>query len=156
MSSYGDYIRAAGLLDLPGPRIDSSPVAYWRDRRSQLSLHGMRCASCGLVQYPVARVCQRCRAKDAGEDVPLGRSGTVFTYTLDHIVAASYSTVPVARAIIDLDGGGRILTALADCEPDDIAIGMPVRLAFRLMHEGGGFRNYYWKGVPLDGEPAGS
>jgi 3-hydroxy-3-methylglutaryl CoA synthase len=149
VSSYGDYIRANKLMDTPAADVVSSPIIYWRDRDVNLSLHGMRCEACGLVQYPTARVCQRCHAKDRGVEVPLSRTGTIFTYTLDHIVAATYSTVPVGRAIVDLDGGGRILTQLVDCDGDKLQVGTPVRLSFRVMSEGGGFKHYYWKAAPV-------
>lgn len=148
ISSYGELVRSEGLLQTPTPRIDSSPVTYWRERRENLNLHGMRCRACGLVQYPLARVCRRCHEVGTGEEVTLSRRGRVFTYTLDHVVAASYSTIPVPRVIVDLEGGGRILTQMTDCEAQEITVGMPVDLVFRRMNEGGDFVNYYWKARP--------
>jgi len=146
--SYGDFMRANKLMDLPGPLIMSSPVRYWRDHKQDVSLYGMRCTSCGLVQYPIGRICRRCKAKDEREEIRLQRRGTVFTYTLDHVVAATYSSIPVPRAIVDLEGGARFLTSLTDSDPEDISVGMPVDLVFRRMNDGGNFKNYYWKARP--------
>jgi uncharacterized OB-fold protein len=131
--------------------IPSSPVTVWRDRRQDLNLYGMRCTSCGLVQYPIGRICQRCKALDQREEIPLSKNGTVFTYTLDHVVAATYSTIPVVRAIIDLEGGARFLSSVTDVEPSDAYVGMPIELVFRRMNDGGGFKNYFWKARPVAG-----
>lgn len=151
VSSYGDLVRANKLMDLPTPLILSSPITAWRDRAQDLNLHGMRCTSCKLVQFPIGRVCQRCKAKDQREEIPLARRGTLFTYTFDHVVAATYSTIPVTRAIVDLEGGGRFLTSVTDVDPDDVFIGMPVELSLRRVNDGGGFKNYYWKARPAAG-----
>ncbi|MGH2785613.1 MAG: OB-fold domain-containing protein, partial [Actinomycetota bacterium] len=153
VASYGDFVRANRLMDLPGPAIHSSPVTVWRDRRQDLNLRGMRCTSCSLVQYPIGRICQRCKAKDEREVIPLSKNGTIFTYTLDHVVASTYSTIPLVRAIIDLEGGARFLSAITDIEPSDAAVGMPVELVFRRMNDGGGFKNYFWKARPTAAAP---
>jgi hydroxymethylglutaryl-CoA synthase len=36
---------------------------------------------------------------------------------------------------------------------ENVKIDMQVELTFRLMHEGGEFRNYYWKCRPVRGRP---
>lgn len=154
VSSYGDLVRANKLMDLPAPLILSSPITAWRNRAQDLNLHGMRCTSCGLVQFPIGRVCQRCKTKDRREEVPLAHRGTLFTYTFDHVVAATYSTIPVTRAIVDLEGGARFLTSVTDVAPEDVFIGMPVELALRRVNDGGGFKNYYWKARPAAGAAA--
>jgi uncharacterized OB-fold protein len=151
VTSYGDVIVANRTMDIPEPQIYSSPVRFWRDRTQYLNLHGMRCSGCGLVQYPSGRLCMRCHSDGPHDAVTLARRGRVFTYTLDHVVAASYSVVPVTRAIIDLDGGGRILTQVVDCAADELSVGMEVELTFRRMNDGGGFKNYYWKARPASG-----
>jgi len=50
-------------------------------------------------------------------------------------------------------GGGRVMLDMTEIEKpeENVKIDMPVELTFRLMHEGGGFRNYYWKCRPVRG-----
>ena len=49
---------------------------------------------------------------------------------------------------VDLGGGGRVYLQLTDCDADRVAIGMPLELTFRRLHDGGGFHNYFWKARP--------
>jgi len=56
----------------------------------------------------------------------------------------------VAVGIVELDGGVRILTQIADCEFDKLAIGQRVRLEFRRIQQDGeaGILCYGHKAVP--------
>lgn len=148
LPSYESYLRFRRLLpsDATDPR--SSTVTYWRDRAQALPLYGVRCGECGIVQFPANRSCIECSAFDRMEPVRLARRGTIFTYTLDHLVGGEYLETPVPRAVIDLDGGGRIFLEVTDVDPQAVRIGMPVELTFRKIHEGSGFKNYYWKARP--------
>ena len=147
---YGDYLKSRGLLHrLPVDR-RASPVTYTRDVPRELPLTGTRCGACGLVQYPGGRVCDGCGAYRTQAEVALARRGRVFTSTLDHLDQNCYLTDPVPRAVVDLDGGGRIFCDLTDCDPDVVGPGLAVELAFRKVHDGGGYRNYYWKCRPAE------
>ena len=129
----------------------SSPVIYWRDSKMELALYGARCRKCGTVQYPIPRVCVQCGTKDELDEVKLARKGTVFTFTLDHLVGGEYLSTPVPRVVLDLEGGGRTFLQMTDCDPKEVSIGMTVELTLRCLHEGAGFHNYYWKCQPVRG-----
>ena len=148
LPSYERYLRARRLLPADESEPPSSTIRTWRDRAQMLRLEGVRCTNCGMVQFPANRACIACSTLDKMEHLALQKTGTVFTFTLDHLVAGEYLETPVPRAVVDLDGGGRIFVEVTDCEPSDVAVGMPVELTFRLMHEGAGFKNYYWKARP--------
>ena len=105
-----------------------------------------RCEACGLVQYPQARVCLGCRAQDRMTDHKLARRGTVFTFTIDHL--AQVPEHPLPMAVVDLAGGGRVYLQVTDAAEGEVAVGRPVTLTFRRLHEGGGNRNYFWKARP--------
>jgi uncharacterized OB-fold protein len=79
--------------------------------------------------------------------------GEIFTYTLDHLVGGNYYDTPVPRCVIDLESGGRVLCDMTEIEKpeENVEIGMPVELTFRLQHEGADFHNYYWKCRPVRG-----
>lgn len=153
-AGYGDYLRSRDLVTRLQTDVRASPVTYQRDLSRELTLTGARCSACGLVQYPGGRVCDGCGAYRTLDDVPLGRKGRIFTNTLDHIDQNCYLTEPIPRAVIDLEGGGRIFLDVTDCRPDDVHPGLDVELTFRRIHGGGGYNNYYWKCRP-DGDPNG-
>ncbi|HEX9711366.1 MAG TPA: OB-fold domain-containing protein [Actinomycetota bacterium] len=148
LPSYERYVRFRKLMPWTDPIVPGSTIRYWRDRAQALPLYGVRCTACGVVQFPANRACIACSTADKMDRIKLQRTGEVFTFTLDHLIAGEYLETPVPRAVVDLDGGGRIFMECTDCEPSEVAVGMQVELTFRLMHEAAGFRNYYWKARP--------
>jgi 3-hydroxy-3-methylglutaryl CoA synthase len=148
LSSYGVYARARQLVrQETGAADTSTPVSMFRDRRELLPLYGGRCPRCAVVQFPMHRICIECGHRGGLDATRLGRRGTVFTFTHDHL--AEGPMVPSSHAVVDLEGGGRIYVQLTDCEPDAITIDLPVELTFRKYHEGFGMKNYFWKARPL-------
>ena len=135
----------------PAPASPSA-AALWREADKNVRLRGARCRQCGYVQYPAQRVCVECRQVDAGEPVRLSeRPASVFTYSMDYIAGAV--DTPLVVAVVDFDGGGRMLCMMTDREPAEIQIGMPVTMSFRKLRTVNGITNYYWKAVPLRRPP---
>lgn len=149
LPSYERYLRFRRLLAWDDPDTPASTIRTWRDREQAFRLIGVRCTACETVQFPANRGCVACSTMDQMEKVALARAGSVFTFTLDHLIAGEYLETPVPRAVVDLDGGGRIFVEVTDCEPDEVGVGMRVELTFRLLHEGADFKNYYWKARPV-------
>jgi len=145
IETYGWYLKHKELLQRDRFTPKSSPSIYYRDKLAILNFYGVKCNACGAVQYPINRACIECSAKDQMELVKLAKKGKIFTFTLDHLVGGGYLQTPVPRAVVDLDGGGRAFFEITDAAPREIKINMEVELSFRLMHQGAGFRNYYWK-----------
>jgi uncharacterized OB-fold protein len=109
---------------------------------------GFKCNKCGVVQYPLMmKNCIECGSQDI-EPMKLQRKGTIYTYSLDHLINCEYAQTPVPRCVIDLEGGGRILLDMTDCDPHQVHIDMPIEMTYRKIHEGGNFMNYYWKCKP--------
>ncbi len=147
LPSYGRYLRFRRLVKKEAPQQAlSTPVVLFRDRKKLLPLYGGRCKACGTVQYPPHRVCIECGDRQGLDEVKLARTGKVFTFVVDHV--AESPDGPVASAVIDLDGGGRVLMELTDCSPEKVEIDMPVELTFRRYHDGFGMKNYFWKARP--------
>jgi len=149
LPNYGAYSSLRNLVGREGPTAQVSPVTYWRDIAMELRWHGARCENCGLVQFPIPRVCRQCGSRDRLQEISLSRRGTIYTYTLDHLYAGDYLDTPVPRAVIDLEGGGRVFLEVTDCHPSEVTWGMPVEITFRCLHEWGGYHNYYWRARPL-------
>ncbi|MBM3267276.1 MAG: OB-fold domain-containing protein [Candidatus Sericytochromatia bacterium] len=150
---YQEYLRHRDLLASPGGlwSLDpfSSLTAARRESRQLLRLHGVRCQACGAVLYPVRPACRACGGDGPFDDFRLARRGVVVTWNRDHVYPGFGS--PVANVVVDLEGGGRLLTQLAEGTP---AIGMPVELALRRLHAGRNLPHYFWKARAPRGVPA--
>lgn len=138
------YRRVLGQDETPVEVI--SNVLEARELKQDLRLYGSRCTECGLVQFPMARVCLGCQAREKLEPVKLAKTGTIFTGTVDHLAANLEH--PMGMVVVDLDGGGRVYLQMTDCTAEEVRIGAPVVLSLRRLHEGGGNVNYFWKARP--------
>ncbi len=138
--------RGATMRGLDGGAPSIS--ARWRDREEIDRLHGVKCNSCGLIQYPPQRVCTKCHTKDDFETVRLSdKKGKVFTYSLDYLVGGIDS--PLAITVINFEGGGRGMFMMTDREIEDVKCEAPVEMSFRKLRSSGGVHNYFWKATPL-------
>lgn len=149
LANYDKFVSYRNLMNKDLEAVSSSATILWRERKQDLGLYGVKCGHCGQMQYPMNRVCLKCGKKDKIEEIKMARKGKVFTFTLDYLVSGP--EVPIPRTIIDLTDGARIFLQMTDCKPEEVGIDTPVELTFRKMHEGGGFKNYYWKSRPIIG-----
>lgn len=143
------YRRARGLDAAEYPPVDDQGISatiHFRERAEDLRLQGQRCA-CGEPQFPKQRVCIRCGAKDrfTPEDFA-ERGGTLVTYTLDSFFPSP--TPPTAVGVVQVADGPRIYMQVADLPKEGPALGMPLRFAFRRIHDAGQRPNYFWKALP--------
>jgi len=128
----------------------TSTILLNRESVHNLRLHAKKCGECGAVLTLPLPVCPHCRNDENFSDFKLSRKGKVFTYSQEYYVPTP--APPISLCSIDLEGGGRLLTQMTDCEPDEVRIGMEVELTFRRMHQAGGMFHYWWKARPQEGE----
>lgn len=153
LPTYEKYLTFRQILPTPAELslVIPSATVMWRTRNWAERCHGSKCKRCGLVTFPIQRVCYGCRSKDEYEEVRLSdKKGTVFTYSLDYY--AGGADAPIPQTIFDLDTGeglARMYTIMTDCNAKEVRIGMPIELTFRKFHEYGNFHNYYWKCRPV-------
>ena len=127
----------------------------WVDGRPHLV--GTRCSSCGTHTFPVQAACPRCGGSDV-EAVPLPRSGTVWTWTVQRHAPkppfrAPASFQPFALGYIDL-GPLRVESRLDGRACDDWAIGETVELCVGpLVGAPGDDLPWSFWFVPKDGGP---
>jgi uncharacterized OB-fold protein len=148
---YERYLTWRNLVPMEQPRRPDlrAPAVpcLWRERKSVLALYGGKCRQCGTVQYPPQRICASCRAKDNFEDYRLSdKKGRIFTFALDSLTAALEQ--PAIIGIVDFEGGGRLACEVAECEPSEIEIGMPVEMTVRKVGKTDTIQNYFWKARP--------
>ncbi len=149
--NYGKYLRWRELIETepakrPVQKRSSLPDMY-RNRKKNLGFYGVCCNNCGTVQFPPSRICIECRTIDQMEDYRLyGKPARVATFTVDYL--AESLDPPTIVAVVDFEGGGRLICYLVDCDPDEVKVGMEVKMSFRHIFTVDSIRTYFWKAVP--------
>ena len=151
---FRDLIKTEMGIRAEAPAKTAMTVV-WRKNKMLLGLVGGKCTACGTPQYPKMNICVNpaCRAFRTQEDYEFaGRSATVMSHTAD-MLAVSVDP-PALYGIIQFTEGGRMMADFTDCIKEDIAVGTPVRMAFKIKSKDKerGFTNYFWKAVPAPGE----
>jgi len=151
IATYEKYLRWRQIIELEPPATapmeQPSPVALWRDNKSGLDLHGVKCRKCGTPQYPAQRVCMECGSKDDFDDYSFSDKPAVLA-TFSHDSLGISMDPPTTVAAVDFQGGGRITCDMTDRDPAEIKIGMPIEMVFRVLRYVGGFYTYWWKARP--------
>jgi len=147
MPSYEKYLKYRRIVDVDEPGEAINNVLEFKELKQDVRLYGSRCEACGTVQFPLAQVCIRCKARERLSDHKLAKRGTIFTFTVDHLIANVEHPLPMA--VVDLEGGGRMYLQVTDFGEAEVGIGAAVVLTYRRLHEGGGNHNYFWKARPV-------
>ena len=155
-SSYMKYLSFTGQIDLEwGMRSEmdnkTALTAAWRDHGRAARFEGGRCERCGTVQFPRARLCvnPQCKAQDSQATVSLAdKPARVLSHTSDFL--AYTPNPPFQFGHVDFDGGGRVLMEFTDSDPDELKVGLPLRMVYRVkdFDRRRGFRRYFWKATP--------
>jgi uncharacterized OB-fold protein len=144
----------AGELQLDwGPRAETSIKAaltqQYRSARQLLGFVGGRCTACGQVQFPVLPACVACGSSAGQTPYPLAdEPAKVATVSADWL--QYYPAPPLYVGLVQFDAGARALMEIVDVLPTGIAVGAPLRFAFRLKahDETRHYSRYFWKAVP--------
>jgi uncharacterized OB-fold protein len=123
---------------------------YAREIPQRYRLEAARCAACRKIAFPPRRVCPSCHG-ESFETLALSDQGTLVTWTVIHVAPSDLAEqAPYVVGIVELDEGVRVTAQIADCEPDALEFGAPVRRVLRrLRAEGpGGILQYGYKFVP--------
>ncbi|MFC2065814.1 OB-fold domain-containing protein [Chloroflexota bacterium] len=153
LKDYKRYLHWRGLLEMTTgrrrpPTPSPSVTCLWRETAQNIRLYGVKCKICGMVQYPPQRVCYNCHTKDEFEDYRLSdKRAILFTYTEDY--ATPNPDPPLALAVVDFEGGGRMWAYMVDRGEKEVQLGMPVEMTFRKLFTTEGIHNYYWKCMPV-------
>ena len=94
------------------------------------------CAECGSRFFPPERLCQTC-GKAGWEYADTSGAATVTSYTVVHRAPSPDFETPYVLAVVDLDGGGRMLTNIVGADPAAVTTGMPVHVVFLDQPDGG-------------------
>ena len=122
------------MPSIPLPNPDTAP--HWDAARAgRLDLQ--RCGPCNVLVWYPRRRCDRCGSDDLHWET-LSGEGVVHAFTIVHRAAdpSLAAAVPYVVALVDLAEGPRLMTNIVDVPPDDVQIGMAVRVRFRALDGG--------------------
>lgn len=118
-SGAGGPVRPATSLDT---------AFFWEGAKAG-ELRIQRCADCGRLRHPPGPMCPSCHSVERDHVVASGR-GRVHSYVVHHHPPVPGRTAPFVVAVIDLEEGVRVVGNVLRCAPDEVEIGMPVRVTF--------------------------
>jgi uncharacterized OB-fold protein len=90
-----------------------------------------RCAPCGHYIHPASPICPVCHSRDVAPVAVSGKA-TVATFTINRQRWEPGLEAPFVIAIVELDeqSSVRLTTNIVGCPPDNVHIGMKVRVVF--------------------------
>jgi uncharacterized OB-fold protein len=111
------------------PRLSDDVAFFWTAGADGV-LRLQRCHACGFFVHPPGPVCPRCLSRDLGPEAVSGR-GHVETFTVNYQqwIPGSDPYI-IAWVSIDEQPDVRLTTNLVGVEPEDVHVGMPVRVVF--------------------------
>lgn len=116
----------------PGPEPTIEDAAFW-DYCARHELRFQRCSHCGRFRLPPMPACKHCKSL-AAEWVKAPETGHVFSFTIVHHAAhpSMAAALPYNIAIVEFPecDGVRLVSNVMDAGPEDMRIGMRVRLAW--------------------------
>lgn len=113
---------------IPTGETSAGAAPYWEGCR-QRELRYQRCDACGSANMRPAPSCARCGGRDMSWAVSQGR-GRLYSWTVVWRPQHPSFRVPYAPAIVELDEGFYLVSAIVGCEPDDLRVDMPVEVEF--------------------------
>ena len=130
-----DRSRAVERTTIPHPRpgLTHDNRFFWDGLRAG-KLLVQRCAGCGRLQHPPAPMCPRCHGF-AMESIEASGRGTVHSFVVVHHPPVPPFAYPNVIVLVALAEGTRLVSRLVGVDPDAVAIGMPVEVAFETVED---------------------
>ena len=75
-------------------------------------------------------MCPECRSTERTHFVACGR-GEVYSYVVHHHPPVPGKRLPLVIALVELDEGVRVVGELHGADPGEVAVGLPVEVAFQ-------------------------
>ncbi|MFI7667580.1 thiolase C-terminal domain-containing protein [Nocardia sp. NPDC049526] len=121
--------------DRPLPQPTLASAEFWRSGADGV-LRISHCADCGRFFHPPMPVCPSCRGR-AVSLAPTSGKAVVVGFSVNHQAWLPKFPPPYVVAVVALaeDDRARLTTNIVGCEPDDVHIGMRVRVRFEQLDD---------------------
>jgi uncharacterized OB-fold protein len=128
-----EHPRAMAAAEVPFrilPELTPRNRHFWTGgERGELCF--LRCNPCGKWIHPPQPLCPACHSKDLAPRAVSGHA-TLHTFSINHQPWMPGPEVPFVVGIVTLeeDPSVRLTTNVVGCRPEDVRIGMPLRVRF--------------------------
>jgi uncharacterized OB-fold protein len=113
---------------IPVPNPSARSAAYWEAcRHGELTFQ--RCTTCGFIGLRPFVVCANCLGR-ATERVTSSGLASLYSWTVVWRPPYPAFVVPYAPAVVELDEGFFMISAVVGCEPEDLFSGMRLSVEF--------------------------
>ena len=134
----------ADTTNKPLPVITELTRPFWTAARNG-KLVLQKCQRCATFNFHPKPWCIECGRRElAWTDAK--PTGTVYSYTISRSVAMNFpgweKDLPVLMCLIDLDDGARMYGQVTGCSPEQIRIGMRVRVYFEQISDEAGIPEF--------------
>jgi len=116
---------------LPVPNEDSGP--FW-NACAEGRLQFQWCESCGELNWFPRRMCRSCHSDELRWRTVPG-TGTIYTFSVVHRPPGPEFASPYVLALIDVNGGPRMMSHVIAVDPDNVWIGAAVAVEFERLSE---------------------
>ena len=112
------------------PRLEERNRFFWTSGEDG-RLRFLRCQDCRRYLHPPQPLCPHCLSKNLQPESVSGRA-RVHTFTINHQPWMPGPELPYVVAIVEIaeDPGIRLTTNIVSCPPEQVRIGMAVRVVF--------------------------
>jgi uncharacterized OB-fold protein len=123
----------APVGDILRPAISRDTEFFWAGTaRHELRIE--RCGECGVLRHPPGPMCLACGGAKPDYVVAAG-TGKIYSYVVHHHPPVPGRQVPFVVALVQLPEGVRMVGELLGTSPEQVRIGMPVRIEFARVDE---------------------
>jgi len=119
---------SADLNQPPLPQPDALTQPFWEACRRRV-LEAPACQACGHLFLPPGPRCPRCWSARLATRT-LSGEGSVFSFAVYRRSYHPSLPAPYTVALIELREGPRLISNVVGCAPEELRIGMPVRVRF--------------------------
>ncbi|MGB3444483.1 MAG: OB-fold domain-containing protein [Actinophytocola sp.] len=109
------------------PLVNRDTAFFW-EGTTLGELRIQQCGGCGELRHPPGPMCPSCNETKPGWTAASGL-GEVYSYVVHHHPPVPGRTLPFVVALVELAEGVRLMAEL-DVPPDEVHIGLPVRVGF--------------------------
>jgi uncharacterized OB-fold protein len=130
----------------PRPTWDRDSAFFWEGIEAG-ELRVQRCMACNALRHPPTPICPGCHSFDWDWIVASGR-GEVTSFVVHHHPPIPGLDPPCVIALVELEEGTRLVANVEGIAPEDVAVGLPVEVAFQRIEGDDGWVVPRWRPRP--------
>lgn len=132
-AAAGTPAAASAAATAASPAVMRPPVSpdtefFWAGTRIG-ELRIQRCGRCGALRHPPGPACLSCGSTDKPDYQVAAGTGTVYSYVVHRHPPVPGKELPIVIALVELTEGVRIMGELRGIDPEQVGIGLPVRVS---------------------------